>query len=121
MNIEELREYCLSLPLVTEYMPFKEEYLIFRVYDKWFAVIPMNDPDLKISVKCNPDLAMELRDRYQSITPAWHFNKKYWNSIVLNNDMNDSKVKECIRHSIDEVVGKLSKALRQEYDSLRTW
>lgn len=121
MNIEELREYCLSLPLATEYMPFKDEYLIFRVYDKWFAVIPLNDPDLKISLKCSPDHAIELRERYNSVTAAWHFNKKYWNSIGMNGDMNDATVKQWIRHSIDEVVRKLPKTTRLEYAQLKTW
>ncbi len=121
MHIEALRAYCLALPLATEYMPFGEEYLIFRVYDKWFAVIPLLDPDLKISVKCNPDKALALRERFRSVTGAWHFNKKYWNSILLNSDMNDAAVKQCIRDSIDEVVQKLPKKQRLEYDQLRTW
>ena len=115
MNIEELRDYCLSLPMATEYMPFEDNYLIFRIYNKWFAVIPLNDVDLKISVKCDPEKAIELRDSYHSVSPARHFNKKYWNSILLNTDMNDETVKQCIRDSVDEVLKKLSKKLREEY------
>lgn len=115
MNIEELRDYCLSLPMATEYMPFGDNYLIFRIYDKWFAVIPLNDIDLKISVKCDPEKAIELRDCFHSVSPAWHFNKKYWNSILLNTDMNDETVKQCIRDSVDEVLKKLPKKLREEY------
>jgi len=119
MNIEELRAYCLSLPLATEYMPFADEYLIFRIYDKWFAVIPLQDTELKITVKCDPEQAIELRDRFHSVNPAWHFNKKYWNSILLNDDMDDTAVKQCIRDSIEEVLKKLSKKLRLEYDEAR--
>ncbi|WP_343706295.1 MmcQ/YjbR family DNA-binding protein [Flavobacterium sp.] len=116
MNIEELREYCLSLPLATEYMPFEDKYLIFCIYDKWFAVIPLNDVDLKISVKCDPDKAIVLRDTFRSVIPAWHFNKKHWNSILLNDDMDDKTVKRCIKDSLEEVVKKLPKKLRLEYE-----
>jgi len=115
MNIEELRDYCLSIKNVTEDMPFKDEYLIFKVFGKWFAVIPLNDYELNISVKCDPAKAIELRERYNCIEPAWHFNKKYWNSIMLNRDMNDESVKYWIRHSVEEVVKKLPKKMQTEY------
>ena len=115
MNIEELREYCLSIKEATEYMPFEEEYLIFRVLGKWFAVIDLCDPELKISVKCDPVKAVELREKYNCVEAAWHFNKKYWNSIIINSDMNDETVKYWIRHSVEEVVKKLSKKIQSEY------
>ena len=115
MNIEELRNYCLSLKEATEDMPFEDEYLIFRVLNKWFAVIPLNDTELKISVKCDPAKAIKLREQYDCVDPAWHFNKKYWNSIVLNWDMDDEKVKFWIRHSVEEVVKKLPKKVQLEY------
>ena len=115
MNIEDLREYCLSLKNVTEDMPFGDEYLIFRVFGKWFAVIPLNVPELKVNVKCDPALAIELRERYNSVEAAWHFNKKYWNSIYIEGDMDDESVKYWIRHSIDEVVKKLPKKMQEEY------
>lgn len=115
MSIEELRDYCLSLKNATEDMPFKDEYLMFRVYNKWFAVIPLRDPELKVFVKCAPAQAIELRERYNCVEAAWHFNKKYWNSIILNCDMDDETVKQWIRHSIEEVVKKLPKSTQQEY------
>ncbi len=115
MNIEELREYCLSLKGAAEDMPFGDEYLIFRVFGKWFAAIQLTDPELKISVKCDPAKAVELRERYACVEAAWHFNKKYWNSIVLDRDMDDETVKRWIAHSVDEVVKKLPKAVRSEY------
>lgn len=121
MNIEELRTFCLSIPFATEDMPFKEEYLMFRVYNKWFAVIPLNDEELNMSIKCNPDYAVELRENYQSITPAWHFNKKYWNNIVLNGDVIDAKVKQLIQHSVEQVVASLPKKIQSEYEQLKTW
>ena len=113
MNIEELREYCLSIKNATEDMPFGDELLIFRVFGKWFAVIPLDDPELKISVKCDAAQAIELREQYQCVEAAWHFNKKYWNTIILNPDMNDETVKQWIRHSVEEVVKKLPKKTRE--------
>lgn len=115
MNIEELREYCLSLKGATEYMPFKDDLLIFRVFDKWFGVVPLDDIQLNISVKCDPAEAVNLRERYHCVEAAWHFNKKYWNCITLNDDMDDETVKYWIRHSLKEVVKKLPKSTQSEY------
>ena len=115
MNIEELREYCLSIKDATEDMPFEDEYLIFRVFGKWFAVIPLNDPELKISLKCDPAKAVELREQYYCVEAAWHFNKKYWNTITLNREMKDETVKYWIKHSVEEVVRKLPKKIQLEY------
>ena len=115
MNIEELREYCLSIKDATEDMPFEDECIVFRVINKWFAVIILNDPELKIAVKCDPAKAVELREQYRCVEAAWHFNKKYWNSIILNWDMDDETVKHWIRHSVEEVVKKLPKKTQLEY------
>ena len=115
MNVEELREYCLSLKDVTESMPFEEEFLIFKIFEKWFAVIPLNDTELNISLKCDPVKAIDLREKYNCVEAAWHFNKKYWNNILLNYDMDDETVKYWIRHSLEEVVKKLPKKIQSEY------
>jgi len=97
-------------------MPFeKEGYLFFKVINKWFAVIPLNDTELNISLKCDPAKAVELREKYNSVSPAWHFNKKYWNNIILNRDMDDETVKYWIRHSVEEVVKKLPKKIQATY------
>jgi predicted DNA-binding protein (MmcQ/YjbR family) len=115
MNIEELREYCISQKLATEELMFKDELLVFKVFGKWFAVIPLTDTELNICLKCDPVKAIELREQYNSVIPAWHFNKKYWNNIILNQDMNDETLKYWIKHSIEEVVKKLPKKLQAEY------
>jgi predicted DNA-binding protein (MmcQ/YjbR family) len=115
MNIEELRECCLTIKDATETLYFDDECLIFRVFDKWFAVIRLDDTELNISVKCDPAKAVELRERYHCVTAAWHFNKKYWNNIILNRDMDDDTLKFWIRHSVEEVVRKLPKKKQSEY------
>jgi predicted DNA-binding protein (MmcQ/YjbR family) len=119
MNIEEVREYCLSLKGTTEDMPFEDKYLMFRIFDKWFAVIPLLDLELKLFLKCAPALAIDLRERYRCVEAAWHFNKKYWNSIVLNRYMDDETVRHWILHSLEEVVKKLPKKLQLEYEMLK--
>lgn len=106
MNIEEIREYCLSKPEVTEGFPFDDSSLVFKVMDKMFALLPLELND-RISLKCDPERAVELREAYRGIEGAYHFNKKYWNSVRLDADVSDEFIKELIDHSYDEVVKKL--------------
>jgi predicted DNA-binding protein (MmcQ/YjbR family) len=115
MNIEELREFCLSVKGATESMPFGDDSLVIKVLDKMFALIPLDIPQLSIALKCDPELAVELRERYISVEPAYHFNKKYWNSISFGRDMNDEEIKKWILHSRDEVLKKLPKKVQDEY------
>jgi len=117
MNIEELREYCLSLKGTSDSFPFDDVSLVFKVLDKMFALISLVRPELCISVKCDPEKAVELREKYPCVEPAYHFNKKYWNMIYLNREMSDEDVKFWIRHSIDEVLKKLPKQTQREYYS----
>lgn len=117
MNIEEIREYCLSLPLTTEDSAFGEEYLLFRVCDKIYACIGLECPDYFV-VKCDADYAIDLRDRHEEIVPAWHWNKKYWNQISLRGSLDDEFIRSLIRHSYSEVVKKLTKAVRSSYPQI---
>jgi predicted DNA-binding protein (MmcQ/YjbR family) len=81
MNIEELREYCLNLKGTTEEFPFDEVTLVLKVQGKMFALIPLDNPETQIALKCDPERAITLREEYESIVPAWHFNKKHWNTV----------------------------------------
>ena len=114
MDIVEFREYCLSLPEVEETLPFDDTTLVFKVGGKMFAVIDMNESDHFV-VKCDPERAIELRERYSFVTAAWHFNKKHWNSIVMDGADNDFLRHE-IRHSYLLVVRQnvMPKALREQ-------
>ena len=115
MNIEELHEYCLSLKGTSESFPFDETSLVLKVLNKMFALIPLEESELCIALKCDPEKAIELRERYPCVEPAYHFNKKYWNTIYLNRAMSDEEVRQWIRHSIDEVLKKLPKQTQREY------
>lgn len=108
MNIESFREYCLSLPCTTEDMPFDDTVLVFRLKGKIFACIGLDKPDL-VSMKCDPQRAIELREQYTAIEGAFHWNKKYWNQIRLNGDVDDELLCQLIDHAWDEVNKKLPK------------
>lgn len=105
MNIEEIRNYCLTLPEVSEYFPFDETTLAFRVADKIFAMIDLEDTEWFV-LKCDPEYALQLRDRYPEITGAWHMNKKHWNQLNLYGSLPDSLLFSLIRHSYNQVVKK---------------
>ena len=81
MNIGELRELCLNIKEVSECLPFDEYSLVFKVLDKMFALLPLDGDRLCISIKCDPEKAIEFREHYNAVEPAWYFNKKYWNTI----------------------------------------
>ena len=119
MDLEKLRNFCISIKNATEEMMFDNSILVFKVYNKWFAVIPLDDKELKICLKCDPEKAIELREQYSCVEAAWHFNKKYWNSIVLNYDMNDETVKYWIKHSLEEVVKKMPKKIKKNTGKIK--
>ena len=114
MNIESIREYCLSLPLATEAFPFDERTLAFRIFDKIFACVDLERPEW-VTMKCNADYAVELREEHSEIGGAWHWNKKYWNQIAITHgDVPDALIRSLIDHSYNEVVKKLPRKLRDQ-------
>ena len=117
MNIESIREYCLSLPLATEDFPFDERNLVFRVLGKIFACADLERPEW-ITLKCNPDYALELREAHEEIEGAWHWNKKYWNQVNLYGMLEDEMIRGLIRHSYSEVVKKLKKQERLDHPEI---
>lgn len=117
MNIETIREYCLKKKGTVETVPFGPDYLVMKVVGKMYILIRL-DVNNCITVKCNPEYAIELRERYSGIEPAWHFNKKYWNQIWLDRDVDDTFIMNMIDHSYDEVLKKLSRKERLIYEGL---
>jgi predicted DNA-binding protein (MmcQ/YjbR family) len=114
MNIETIREYCLSKKGATEDYPFDDITLVIKVAGKMFALISLDSIPLQMNLKCDPEKAIELREIYECVLPGWHMNKKYWNTIILDNSARWSELKEWIDHSYDEVVKKLNKSVRKQ-------
>lgn len=117
MDIESIREYCIRKKTVTECFPFDEYNLVFKVVDRMFALINLENPD-RIFLKCEPEYAIELRDRYNGIEGAFHFNKKHWNQVYLESDVSDSLIKELIDHSYNEVIKKFTRRQKEQYNEL---
>lgn len=117
MDIEQLRDYCLSLPLVTEDMPFGDTTLVFRVRGRIFALTDLERPTL-VSLKCDPEQAIALRERHETITGAYHMNKKHWNQVALDALLPDTMIESMVRHSYGEVVKKLTRRERTDYPEL---
>jgi hypothetical protein len=117
MNIEEYREYCLSVKGATECMPFDEHTLVYKVMGKMFSFAPLNPKDGRFwaNMKCDPDKSVELRERYEDIFFGSYSDKKYWITVHLEGDVPDSLIKELINHSVEEVIKKLPKKKREEY------
>lgn len=108
MNTETFREYCLAKKGVSESFPFDESTLVMKVLDKMFTLTGLEE-EFKISLKCDPEKAVELRETYEFIVPAWHFNKKHWNTIIIDDSISDHFIKEQIDHSYDLVISKMTK------------
>ena len=119
MDIEAIRTYCLAQPLATEDSAFGEETVLFRIYDRIFAFLDLTRPDVVV-LKCNPDKAIDLRDRYEGIRGAWHWNKRYWNEIHFDTDVPDELIYDLIDHSLHEVLHKLPQKIQKEYDAYLT-
>ena len=108
MNVEQIREHCISKKEVTESFPFNEFVLVFKVAGKVFALIDLGEPD-SINLKCDPEKAIELREQYDDILPGFHMNKKHWNTVMLNGLLNEKLILELINHSYEMVVKSMGK------------
>jgi len=113
MNIEKVRKYCLMKKDVTESFPFNEDTLVFKVMGKMFCLTNLSRP-FSINLKCEPELAYELREKYDGVTPGYHMNKKYWNTVSLVENISDKDILSWIDHSYDLVIAGLSKKIRDE-------
>lgn len=105
MNIEELREYCISRANATESFPFGDDTLVFKVNGRIFALANL-DGEPTVNLKCDPSLALELRERYASVIPGYHMNKKHWNTVILDGSIPDRLVLEWIDLSYNLVMKK---------------
>jgi predicted DNA-binding protein (MmcQ/YjbR family) len=116
MTLDDLREYCLAKPATEETLPFGPDTLVFKVAGKMFAITGLDEEDLRVNLKCDPDRSVQLRERYEEIVPGWHMNKHHWNTVYIENgDLSDGFVRELIDHSYDLIVASLTKKKRAEF------
>lgn len=104
MNHKEVEQYILSMPNSWLDYPFGEDVAVYKVGDKMFALVPENKEPINISLKCDPQLAVLLREKYESVMPGYHLNKKHWNTIVLGGQLPWEEIQGFIRHSYELVV-----------------
>ena len=116
MNIEELREYCISIKGVTEDFPFDESTLVFKVGGKMFCLTNL-EGDLSVNLKNDPEKNIELREEYPAIKPGYHMSKIHWNTVDIDGSIQDDFIKNLIDESYDLVVLKLKKEEKQKLKS----
>lgn len=112
MDLAEFREYCLAKPGTTEGTPFGPDVLVFKVSGKMFALAAFDEVPPTVNLKCDPDLALDLRDRYEQVRPGYHMNKKHWNTVEIDGRIPTVELRRMIDHSYDLVVEKLPKTAR---------
>lgn len=121
MDIVDFREFCLSLPEIEETLPFDDVTIVYKVGGRMFALIFLERPD-HFAVKCDPDRAIMLRERYTQVRAGFHLNKRHWNDIFFNGELSDEQLQREIRHSYLIVIRQnvTPKALREELLSIAT-
>jgi len=113
MTLDHFREYCLSFKGTTEELPFDENTLVFKVLGKMFALCNMMSFEFT-NLKCDPEKAVNLREEHTEVTPAWHMNKKHWNSVSFMGDLSYQQIENWIEDSYNLVVKNMPKKLREQ-------
>ena len=113
MDAAAFRDYCLAKSAATEGTPFGEEVLVFKVSGKMFALLAPDEVPPTANLKCDPDRALELRDRYEQVRPGYHMNKRHWNTVEIANGIPERELRTMIDHSYQLVVASLPKRDRQ--------
>lgn len=114
MHLDELRDYCLAKPGAYEDQPFGPDALVFKVRGKMFALTNLERLPPGVGLKCDPERAVELRERYEDVRPAYHMNKTHWNGVGLRGDVPSDVVRELVDHSYALVVAGLPKRVQAE-------
>jgi predicted DNA-binding protein (MmcQ/YjbR family) len=112
MDAQKLKAACLALPGAVEDFPFGDEVSVFKVAGKMFALSDLDADPLQLSIKCEPELAAQLRATYPAVGPGYHLNKRHWNTVTLDGSLPDQMVTDMLRDSYDLVVASLPKARR---------
>ena len=117
MNPAELRDYCLSFTGALETFPFGRSTSVFKVAGKMFALSQLGADSLRVSLKCEPQLAQALREAHAEVLPGYHLNKRHWNTVIIDESLPEQMVKDLIEDSYDLVVGQLPVSRRRELGS----
>jgi predicted DNA-binding protein (MmcQ/YjbR family) len=113
MNAEELRKHCLSLPGAAETFPFGPETSVFKVSGKMFALSRLDQVPVRVSLKCEPGLAEQLREAHPAVLPGYHLNKRHWNTVIIDGSLTDQVIKDMVEDSYDLVVSNLPQPRRE--------
>jgi predicted DNA-binding protein (MmcQ/YjbR family) len=113
MRPATLRDHCLAFPGSAETFPFGPETSVFKVSGKVFAISRLNEDPLRVSVKCEPLLAEQLREAHAAVIPGYHLNKRHWNTVIIDGSLSERMIKDMIEDSYDLIVSKLSKSRRR--------
>ena len=113
MDLASFRDYCLAKGATTEGTPFGPDVLVFKVAGKMFAIASLDAVPPRVSLKCDPERALDLRDRYEAVTPGYHLSKKHWNTIELGGDLRAGELRRLVDHSYELVVASLPRKDRE--------
>ena len=107
MDLAQFRDLCLNKPGAAEGTPFGPDVLVFKVGGKMFALAALDEVPTTVNLKCDPDLALDLRDRYEQVAPGYHMNKKHWNTVEIDTGIPDAELRKMIDHSYELVAKSL--------------
>ncbi len=117
MNLPTLKEHLLAKPRTTEETPFGPDALVYKVVGKMFALVGWQEKPLRLTLKCDPDDALALRQMYRSVGPGYYMNKNHWNTITLDGEVPDNKISEMIDDSYTLVVQGLPKKVQRDLET----
>lgn len=116
MNIEEYREYCLRKPAVEESFPFGEGTLVFKVCNKIFSLLSLDEIDFpRVNLKGDPEKNIELREQYDALIPGYHMNKEHWNTLIFDQDVDDKMIRQLTDDSYELILEKIPARIKKEY------
>ena len=119
MHIEAFREYCLTKAGVEETFPFDEVTLVFKVMGKMFALTGLDRDEFTVNLKADPEQSIIWRDEYDQVRPGFHMNKKHWNTVHVEEGLDEAFILEMVDHSYDMVVKGLTRKLKAELEELK--
>jgi len=117
MKVEKIAAFMLAFPESTEEQPFGPDVDVYKVAGKMFAILSPDETPPALSLKCEPMLALELREEFEAVIPGYHLNKTHWNTVILDGSVSDKEIKAMITHSFEQVVSGMTKTVRQRLTS----